>query len=176
MEIADVILELLAEDPAARMPDRKPRSELLGEREQVELTPELSVVALLRLLQAVEMRLESFLGRPGGSVDALEHRTVLVPSPVRARERGQLERADTSGGGNVRTETEVAPAVVPIDGHGLRSGSLALVEALDDLPLVRLVGETLERVRAGELLAKERLVARGDRSHLLLDRGEILRP
>ena len=61
VEVAHVVLELLAEDAAARMPDPEARSELVRRREQVQLPAQLAVVAPLGLLQpdqvGVELRL-----------------------------------------------------------------------------------------------------------------------
>ncbi len=69
VEVSHVVLELLAEEPAARVPHGEARPELLGEREQVELAAELAVVAAFGLLQAVQVRVEVVLRRPRRAVD-----------------------------------------------------------------------------------------------------------
>ena len=62
----------------------------LVEAEEVELLAELAVVALLGLLDALEVGVEVLLREPRGAVDALEHRAVGVAAPVGA---GDLQRA-----------------------------------------------------------------------------------
>ena len=165
VEVADVVLELLAEDAALRVPDRQARAELLGKREQVELAAELAVVALLGLLEAVQVLVELLLRRPRGAVDPLEHRVGLVAAPVRARRvevslnapsRPSTARAARGTGPPTRrcgratrpSPPATSPSAVPID--------------LDDLALVRLVLEPSDRLLARELLADERLVLLDD--------------
>src|SRR5688572_21654957 len=144
------------------MPDPKARSELLRRAEQVELATELAVVALLRLLQPVPVVVQVGLRRPRRPVDALQHRTRFIAPPVGAGELRQREGPDPSRRGDVRSEAEIGPPVVPVDRDGVPAGDLTLLEALDDLALVRLVGEALESVGPRELLAHERLVLRDE--------------
>src|SRR5581483_6870912 len=161
---------------AARMPDPQPRAQLLGAGEQVELLSEPTVIAPLRLLEPAEVGLEVGPGGPRRAVDTLEHWPALVAAPVRAGHLEELEPVPhTSGGRDVRTETQVAPSVVAVDRHPLAERPLALVETLDDLPLVRLVREAPERLVPGQLLAHERLVRGHDLGHPRLDTGEVLR-
>ena len=75
------------------MPEGRPRRDVV-EAEQVELDAQTSVVAFLGLLAPPEVRVEVLLGRPGGAVDALQHRPLLVAAPVRAGRPEQLERTD----------------------------------------------------------------------------------
>ena len=173
MQVAHVVLELLAEDPALGMPDGQTRAELLGEREQVELAAELAMVALLGLLQAVQVRAQLLRRGPRRAVDPGEHRPRLVPAPVRARELHQLERLQTAGRGHVRTQAQVGPALVAVDRDRVAGGDLALLERLDDLALVGLIRETLERVGARNLLAHERLIGVDELAHAVLDLREV---
>ena len=53
--LAAVVLHELADDAALRVPHGEAAAELVGEREQVELGAELAVVALLGLLEPVEV-------------------------------------------------------------------------------------------------------------------------
>src|SRR5581483_6277678 len=136
MEVAHVVLELLAEHAAAGMPYPQAGAELLWTGEQVELLAESPVVAPLGLHEAREVRLEVRAGGPRGAVHALEHRPALVAAPVCAGDLEQLEPLpQPTGRGQMRAQTEVAPRPVAIDRDPLAERSLAPVEALDDLPL-----------------------------------------
>src|SRR5207244_12380771 len=109
MDVADEVLQLLAEDPATRVPQGEPGSDLVGERDQIELAPQLAVVSAFGLLQPVQVRVELLLRGPGGAVYPLELLAVLVSAPVRTRHRQELERADPTGGGHVRARAQVRP-------------------------------------------------------------------
>ena len=63
----------------------------LLEMEEVHLAAELAVVALLGLLDLLEVGVEFVLGRERRAVDALKLGIVAVAAPVGARELGQLE-------------------------------------------------------------------------------------
>ncbi len=91
---ARVVLHHAADRAALRVEHGEAGADLVGEREEVELLAELAVVALLRLFDAVEVLLERGLRLPRGAVDALQHRALLVAAPVRARDLGELERAE----------------------------------------------------------------------------------
>ncbi len=86
-----VVLHQLADQTALGMEHGQAAADLGWEMEQVELGPEPAVIALLGLLQAVQMILEGGLGLPGGSVDPLQLRPLLVAPPVGGRHLHQLE-------------------------------------------------------------------------------------
>src|SRR5438309_703936 len=127
MEDAHPILEQLAEDPPARTPHPQSRTELFGRREEVELPAKQTMVTSFRLLVAVQVRLQIFLGCPRGPVDPGELRVLLVPPPVRPRDRGQRERADPTGGGDVRPEAQIHPVVIAVEDDGVSRPDLALL-------------------------------------------------
>src|SRR5439155_23226367 len=101
--------------------------------------------------------------------------------PVRARDLGELERTEPFRAGHVRTATQVdelraVGARVAVDGDDAPLADLAGVfgvDPLDDLALVRLVGEQAERGVAVDLLALERLVGVDDLAHARLDPLEV---
>ncbi len=105
--LARVVLHHPPDRAALRVEHREARADLVGEREQVELGAELAVVALLGLLEAVQVLLERGLRFPRGAVDALEHRALLVAPPVRAGDLGELERAEPLRRRHVRTTAQV---------------------------------------------------------------------
>ncbi len=154
----------------------EPRADLLREREQVELDAELPVVAALGLLQPQQVRVEVLLGRPRGAVDPGELRVLLVAAPVRAGDRGQLERAEPAGRGHVRPEAQVLPAVVAVEADGVAGGHLArlVLHRLDDLALELLAVQTLQGFCPRYVLTDERLVGGDDRPHLVLDPRQVL--
>src|SRR4029077_4383462 len=169
------------------------RTELLGEGVEVELAAELAVVALLGLLELVEMRGQRVLALPRRAVDALELLVLLVAAPVRRGGAHQLERRDALGGGEVRPAAEVPPgqlavaaevvvdrelAGADLDGRTLRDVlALRLVETAlqpDQLELVRLVLELGEGVVVADRPPGEPLALLDDLAHRGLDLVEVL--
>jgi hypothetical protein len=178
MQVAHVVLELLAEQAAALVPHPQPGTELVRAGEEVELSAEPAVIASLGLLEPDEVRLQVVPGRPCRAVDPLEHRADLVTAPVRPGELHELERAQPAGGGHVRTQAQIRPGAVAVDAHGVAGRDLALLlpDGCDDLALERLVGEALERLIALDLFTDERLVGRHDLGHARFDRLQVLGP
>ncbi len=153
------------------MPEHRARR-LLLEVEEVHLAAELPVVALLRLLDLLEIGVELLLLGEGGAVDAGQHLAVGIATPIGARDLHQLEgRADLAGRGHVRTAAEIEPVALLVDLELLvgRDG----VDQLD-LEHLALVAEHALGLVARPHLLGEGFVARDDLAHLLLDRLEIL--
>src|SRR5258708_25740209 len=75
--------------------------------EPIQLLPELAMVALLRRLQPVQIRVKIFLIEERRSVNALQLRVLLVAFPIRARDGKQLECLDPLGRWNMRAPAEV---------------------------------------------------------------------
>src|SRR5262249_23725226 len=104
---------------------------LLLEMEQVHLAPQAPVVALLRLLELVEVDVELLLAGPGRAVDALKHRLRRVAAPVGAGDLEQLEAfADLPRRGHMRAAAEVEPVALRIE-----LDLLALGDRVDQLDL-----------------------------------------
>jgi len=143
--LTEVVLHLLADDTALRVPEDQALAVLLVNREEIELTAKPAVVASLGLLPLVDPRLQLRSCRKGGAVDALHLRTPGVTLPVRAREREELEGLQSVGGGHVRTEAEVdeGGAVDVVDADLL--GALVLDQlALQGLVALREDAQGLE--------------------------------
>ena len=164
------LLQLAHDRPAAGQPERCPGRDVV-EDEQVELAPELAMIALLRFLQAPEILVELLLAQPGGAIDALEHRVLLVAAPVGARRRQQLEEAHLSRPADVRPPAQVDEVALPVERHAVGG------DALEDLDLEALPTppEEGDRLRARHLLPLERDVGLADHAHLVLDAREVLR-
>ena len=154
------------------MPEDDARS-LLLEMEQVHLAAEASVIALLGLLELLQVVVELFLGRPCGRVDAGQHRVFGIAAPIGARHLHELEGvADLAGRGHVRTAAQVEPVALGIDLEILAFGNR--VNQLDLVGLAFLLEDLASLVAAPHFLG-EGFVARDDLPHLRLDGGEILR-
>ena len=150
-------------------PDR-----LFLQMEQVHLAADAAVVALLRLLQHVEIGVELLLVRPAGAVDALQLRVLRIAAPIGAGELRQLEGlAELARRGQMRPRAHVEPVALAIDGDLLVVRDLADPFGLEALAMVaEIIGSI--RVAAPDL-ARDLLVAVDDLAHALLDRGEIVR-
>ena len=73
------------------MPENRPGG-ILTEVKEFKLAPELAMVTLLGLSNAVEVRLELLLIGPGGAINSLQLLVVSVAAPVGTGHLGQLER------------------------------------------------------------------------------------
>ncbi len=169
-DLADEALQLAHERPAVREPEGRAGRDVMKGVE-VELAPELPVVALLGLLEPPEILVELFLREPGGPVDALEHRVALVAAPVGPRGRQELEVLHVAGRRHVRPAAEVDEVSLPIQRHPCG------VDALENLDLERFVplAEEPDRLLARHLLPLEGMVRLRDLLHDLLDLREVLR-
>ena len=116
--------------------------------EEVELHPELAMVALARLLEPFEVCVEVGLRVEGGAVDAGQLGVVLVAAPVGAGEPGQLDRLDRLRVLQMRAAAEVGE--IP-----LRVQRDVALGGVDELDLVRLAlgGEARLRIVPRDLLA-----------------------
>ena len=150
------------------------------EAEQVELHAQLAVVALLRLLAPPQVLVQLLLALPDRAVDPLEHRALLVASPVGAGDREQLERADVPRGVHVRALAQVPERAVLVEGH--RRQRLARLcglagEVVEDLDLER-PGRRRPRVARpssnGDLPADEGVVGGHGGAHPALDGREVV--
>ena len=143
------------------------------EVKQVELAPELAMVALFGFLDLLQVRVEVFLLGERRAVDARQHRIVAVAAPIGAGHFHQLERvADLARGGHVRAAAQVEPVALLVDLDGLVGR-----DSVDQLDLEHLavVAEHLLGMFAVPDFLGEGFVARDDLAHLLFDRGKILR-
>ena len=73
-----------------RMPEHGARRLFLL-MEQVELAPDLAMVALLGFLEPMQVLVELLLVRPRRAVDALKHLVARIAAPVRAGHLHELE-------------------------------------------------------------------------------------
>ena len=134
------VLEHVPDDHALGVPERHPRR-VVGEVEEVELRPQPAVVAALRLLEALEVRVEVGLRVEGRAVDARQLLVVLVAAPVRAGEARQLDRLDRLRVLEMRAAAEVGEVALRVE----RDVPFGRVDELD-LVVLALVREELLRL------------------------------
>ena len=110
MSLAGVILHLATDDATFRVEHREPRTDLVGEREQVEFSAESTVVAFCRLVEAFDVFTQLLLGRPTRSVNPLQRLVLLRTAPIGSGGPHQfVPLADHSGVGKVGAATQVFP-------------------------------------------------------------------
>jgi hypothetical protein len=98
--------------------------------EEIELPPQLAMVALLGLLQHVQMGIEFILLRPCRAVDALQLFVLLVAAPVGAGDLHQLEDLELAGRRHVRAAAQVDEIALAIQRDILADGIAAISSAL----------------------------------------------
>src|SRR6185503_9530166 len=111
---SDEVLDLLSEDRPVGQPEGRARA-LLMEAEELELLADPAVIALARLFQSSEVRVELGLGRPGRRVDAGELLALGVAAPVSAGRAQELDRTDLAGGRDVRPSAQVKERSLAVD-------------------------------------------------------------
>ena len=159
-----------------RLPEGAPRGKL-GEHEEVQLAPELAVVARAGLLEALLVGAQLLLGEEGRPVDPCEHLARGVPPPVGPRDRLQLDRLDRRRRGGVGPAAEVREGTVRVEGDRLqrliRSGRADEVVDQLDLVVLALREEALARLRRSDVLAREGLRRLDVLTHALFDPREV---
>ena len=168
---AHVLLDLLPERPALRMPEHDTGRDVV-DVEQVELAAEPAMVALLGFLEHAQVLLQLVLGRPRGAVDALEHLVAMVAAPIGAGHLHQLEVLEPARRRHVRPAAEILEGTLAIE-----RDFLAGRNAADDLGLVGLADalEMRDRFIARQDTTPDLLVLLGELGHLRFDRDQILR-
>mmetsp|Transcript_35216 Transcript_35216/g.59366 ORF Transcript_35216/g.59366 Transcript_35216/m.59366 type:complete len:281 (+) Transcript_35216:1048-1890(+) len=167
MGILPVGLDLMASHRSLWVPQHQPPPRALLDGEEVEVGPDLAVVAPRRLRLHKVVRLQLLLRLPRRAVDALQLVLVLVATPVCARNRLQLDGTpiQVTGGLHMGARAQVPPLIADVvDGDGLR-------KAREDLELVRLVdrSDAARGLLARHLFAHKRQLLVDDLVHLLLD-------
>ena len=114
LALAHVGDQRLEHGPALGMPEHRARR-LLLQMKEIELLADAAVIALLRLLEALQVGVELLLVRPGGAVDPLQHLVARVPAPVGAGDLGELERLQLAGRGHVRAAAQVHPVALAVE-------------------------------------------------------------
>ena len=167
---AHILFDGLVHEPAVGVPEHHARGLFLGVK-QVEFFTDLAVVALFRLLYAVEVLLELFLVGPGGAVDALQHLIAGIAAPVGAGQFGQLVGAEPARARHMGPATQIHPVALAVDGNLLVLGQVA------NNPHLVLFAERGKRRRGLFALHDDALdgqVRRDDLRHARFDPGQVL--
>ncbi len=140
--------------------------------EKVELLAKLAVIALFRLLETEQVRIEVLFLRPGGAVHPLQHFVLRIAAPVGAGNLEQLEDLELARRRHVGTAAEVREVALGVQrdrfGAGNRSYDLRLV-------LLALLAKEVDGPFAVPYLALDLDVAFGDFAHALFNGGEVFR-
>ncbi len=84
--------------------------------EEVELAPEPAMITALCVFELEKVLVELLLAGPGSAVNSLQLGVFGIAAPVRPRHVGQLEGlAETAGRGQVRPDTEIDKAALPVE-------------------------------------------------------------
>src|SRR6266853_598258 len=171
VDAAHVLLDLLPDRPAFRMPEHHARGFLL-KMEKIQLRAQPPVVALLRLLDHAQVRFLLLLLGPGGPVYPLQHLVLGISAPVGAGDLHQLEYLELAGGRNVRAAAQIDEIPFPVQRDFFVRWNRG-----DDLRLVALADgfEVLNRLVARPDLARHREVLFCQVRHALFDGTEIVR-
>jgi len=141
--------------------------------EEVQLLTELTMVALLRLFNAGQIRLQLLLVPPGSAIDALQLWIVRIATPIGAGQAQQLEGFPQSPGRRqVRTTTQINPVTLTVHGDFVVRGQFIDPFRFEALPLLFEEGSNLI---PGPDLAHDVYIAVDDVLHAGFDGFEILR-
>ena len=144
---------------------------MVGEVEEIELAPELAVVAGACLLESLEVGVEVGLREEGRAVDARQLRVLLVSTPVRAGEARELHRLDRRRVLEVWAAAEVREVALRVQ----RDLPLGVFGKLDLVGL-RLLLEARDRIPAQDILPRPRASLGELAADLVLDRLQVALP
>src|SRR5207237_2437178 len=150
-EIALVILDFVSNDCAARMPQDQSRTDTLIGRIKIELLAECAMIAALRLLETMQVRLEILLREKRSRVNPLQHLPLLIASPISAGGVKELEVFQIRRIGHMWPSTQIDERPVCIS-----RDDFVIAELRKSLELQRIVGESLSRFGLTHLFPNER--------------------
>src|SRR5271166_4178982 len=130
------------------------------------------MIALFRLFDLLQVRVEIFLREERSPVDALKLGILFITQPIRSGDVEQLERLDLAGRRDVRTAAEIGELAGTVD----RNFFIGLGELLDEMALheVAFFFELRQSLIARQKLTRIRNVLLYEFLHFLLDFFEIL--
>ena len=117
-------LQFLDQDGPFGKPERQAWADIVIETKELHLTPEFAVIALLGLLQHLEVGVHVGLVLERRAVDALKLRISLVAFVVCAGDVGEFEGADPAGVRNMGAGAEIGKVAIAIQGYDLAVGDV----------------------------------------------------
>src|SRR5918997_1841839 len=117
LALAYVVLHQAPEHLPFGQEERDTGADVGGERKEVQVLPDLAVVAGLYLLEVAQVRLELLLRRPRRPVHAGEHLVLLVTPPVGPGDVLELEGPDPARARDVRPAAEVEEVSLTVEGN-----------------------------------------------------------
>ena len=144
---------------------------LLHQGENAQLLTQLTVITLLRLFDPVQIFLQLFLIREGGSVDSGKHLVLFAASPVSSCQTGKLDGLHVFGIVQMRARAQIHELSLAV-----KADHRVLRQILDQLHLIVLVSLLHEgdRLIAGKRKALQRQTLLHDFLHFLFNGGKIL--
>src|SRR5260370_36091040 len=121
------------------MPENQAGAGFFLNAEEVEFDAELAVIATLGFLDAMQMRVQLFLGEESYGVNALELGIAFLALPVRAGDVHQFERLNAFRRRNMRAAAEVDEFSGGVEGDHRLGGFF-----FDELALENLVALLVE--------------------------------
>ena len=170
-ERTEQLLQAEAELSALWQPDRKTLTYTLREHEEFHLLTDLTVVALLSLLENHQVLIEHLLLREADTIDTGHLLALGITAPESTSHTCNLHSLDKTSVQQVRTTAKVGEIALGICGDGTILQVLLNVLAL---VLLTISLELSERISLSNLLANHRLVLLGELHHLSLDLSEII--
>ena len=169
MHLAPVVDQGVAQHHALRQEEGEAGT-LVHQHKETEFLAQLAVVALFRLLDALEIGVQLVLLREGDAVNALEALAARVAAPVGGVAGGELQGValHAAGGVQMRTGAEVDELALAVKADGL-----ALRQVVDELDLEGIVLHKLQCLGTRQLKALDLELFLADLAHLLLDLREV---
>ena len=153
------------------MPYGKAGANFIGKGKQVQLFPQLAMIAALCLLDTVQISFQLFFIGKGRSVDALQHAIFFVASPVGASYGKKLERLYTRSGRQMRTAAKIGKITLTVYRDRIHT------QVVNQLGLVGFshIGEHLYCICAGQDLTGNLQVSLSKLGHLCLNTLQVFR-
>src|SRR5882762_10197994 len=110
-------LQLLTNDRPCGRPKDESLAYSLVDMEEFQLTADFTVVALLGLLDPLEILGELFFGRESGTIDPLELLIVFVATVISSRDGEEFERLNLLRVAHVGARAKIHELAVLVEGH-----------------------------------------------------------
>ena len=170
LHLMPVIGQSVAQGHAVWKPEWRAWTKV-GHHEELHLTTNLPVVALLGLFNHLEVLSKLLFGTKRNAINSGEHLVVLISLPISARDTGQLEGLNTLGVEHVRANAHVNVFALLVEGDVCVRSKIANVLNFVRLAALLHVGNSLITRKLKRLNLE---VLFGNLLHLSLNSWEIV--